>query len=68
MISHAIAIRTLQRQELLVEADRARLIDQYCSPCLFGESTFFYRIKHLLTWTLADGRSPRTVLRVATQG
>src|SRR4051794_30444732 len=68
VISHAIAIRTLQRQEWLVEADRERLIDQHCSPSSVGVSYLCHRLGQLLQWTLAEARSTRTVLRLATQG
>jgi hypothetical protein len=68
VISHALTIRTMQRQELLVAAERAQLMDQYCPPAPFGDGSLFLRCKQWLHRTMAETRSPRTVLRVATQG
>jgi hypothetical protein len=67
VISHALTIRELQRQELLVDADRERLIDQHCPPAPFGAGHLPHRLGQLFRRTLTATRSPRTVLPVATQ-
>jgi hypothetical protein len=67
VISHALAHRNLHLQELLVEADRERLIDRNCSPSPVGVDNLLHRFEKLLHRTLREARSPRTVLRLSSQ-
>ena len=67
VISHALIIRTQQLQELLVEADHARLIDDSCPSAPINVGALAQHLQRWLRRTLLDARSPRTVLRPAPQ-